>query len=228
MEHDIKSEIKRDYFRAKLLQYTRRAFKMLPVFDQPRVLDIGCGTGVVTLELARLSNGRVIGVDTDQSALDKLNEKIEQASLGEHVKTLNSSMKDMQFAEGSFDIIWSEGAIFVIGFEQALKEWRRFIRPEGYLVLHARLESTEQRIAAIPTLGYKLIDKFLVPKEAWWDEYYAPLEKLIEGLRHKYRADQSAQAILDKVQTEVDEFKRRPEYHGSMFYIMQKTNGEPS
>lgn len=227
MEHDIKSEIKRDYFRAKLLQYTRRAFKMLPVFDQPGVLDIGCGTGVVTLELARLSNGRVIGVDTDQSALDMLNEKIEQASLREHVKTLNCSMKDMQFAEGSFDIIWSEGTIFVIGFEQALKEWRRFLRPEGYLVLHARLESTEQRIAVIPTLGYKLIDKFLVPKEAWWDEYYAPLEKLIEGLRHKYRADQSAQAILDKVQTEVDEFKRKPEHHGSMFYIMQKINGEP-
>jgi ubiquinone/menaquinone biosynthesis C-methylase UbiE len=225
MEYDLASEIKRDYFRAKLLQYTRKAFKMIPELEKPRVLDIGCGTGVVTLELARLSNGRVIGIDTDQNALDKLNEKIEQAGLLDHVKTLNCSMKDMQFPEGSYDIIWSEGAIFAIGFEQALEEWRRFIRPEGYLVLHARLGNIGQRVAAIPTLGYRFIDKFLVPKEAWWDDYYAPLEKLVEGLRHKYRSDPKAQGILDKVQTEVNEFKSKPEHHGSVFYIMQKTTG---
>jgi ubiquinone/menaquinone biosynthesis C-methylase UbiE len=227
MKYDVTSDINRDYFRAKLLQFTRKAFKMLPELQGPRILDVGCGTGVVTLELARLSNGRVVGIDTDQVALDTFNAKIEQASLLDRVKTLKCSMSDMRFPDGSFDIIWSEGAVFAIGFERALNEWRRFIRQEGYLVLHARLGNIEQRVAAIPTLGYRFIDKFLVPKEAWWDDYYAPLEKLIEGLRHKYRPDPAAQGILDKVQTEVDEFKSKPEHHGSVFYIMQKAESEP-
>jgi ubiquinone/menaquinone biosynthesis C-methylase UbiE len=225
MKYDVTSDINRDYFRSKLLQYTRKAFKMLPELEKPRILDIGCGTGVATLELARLSNGRVVGIDTDQAALDKLNGKIEQATLLDRVRTLNCSMKDMQFPDGIFDIIWSEGAIFAIGFEEALNEWRRFIRPEGCLVLHTRLGNIEQRVAVIPTLGYRFIDKFVVPKESWWDDYYGPLEKLIEGLRHKYRTDPKAQSILDKVQNEVNEFKSKPELHGSVFYIMQKTSG---
>ena len=111
MKYDVTSDINRDYFRSKLLQYTRKAFKMLPELQKPRILDIGCGTGVVTLELARLSNGRVVGIDTDQAALDKLNVKIEQARLLDRIKTLNCSMRDMRFRDGSFDIIWSEGAI---------------------------------------------------------------------------------------------------------------------
>ncbi|KPK64522.1 hypothetical protein AMJ83_02095 [candidate division WOR_3 bacterium SM23_42] len=222
MKYDVKSDIKRDYFRAKLLQYTRKAFKTLPELENPMILDVGCGSGVVTLELARLSSGHVVGVDIDQTALAELNEKIVQAGLVDRVRTMHGSMKDMQFRDESIDLIWSEGAIFVIGFKEALRDWRRFLRPGRFLVLHARTENIEQRVELIPTLGYELVDKFVVPKQAWWDEYYGPLEKLIEGLRHKYRNDPRAQAFLDKEQSEVNEFKSKAEFHGSVFYIMQK------
>lgn len=226
MKYDVKSDIKRDYFRAKLLQYTRKAFKTLPELRNPRILDVGCGSGVVTLELARLSSGHVVGIDIDQTALAGLNEKIVQAGLVDRVRTIHGSMKDMQFRDESIDLIWSEGAIFVIGFKEALRDWRRFLRPGGFLVLHARIENIEQRVELIPTLGYELIDTFVVPKQAWWDEYYGPLEKLIEGLRHKYRNDPKAQAFLDKEQSEVNEFKSKAEFHGSVFYIMQKIKGK--
>jgi ubiquinone/menaquinone biosynthesis C-methylase UbiE len=97
MKFDVSAEVRRDYFRSKLLQYTRKAFKMLPEIEDPVILDIGCGTGVTTLELARLSGGRVVGIDIDQAALDNLNQKIEQAKLGSRIKTVNGSMMDMQF-----------------------------------------------------------------------------------------------------------------------------------
>jgi ubiquinone/menaquinone biosynthesis C-methylase UbiE len=226
MKYDVKSDIKRDYFRAKLLQYTRKAFKTLPELENARILDVGCGSGVVTLELARLSGGHVVGIDIDQSALAELNQKIVQAGLVDRVRATHGSMKDMQFRDESIDLIWSEGAIFVMGFEEALGDWRRFLRPGGFLVLHARMENVEKRVELIPTLGYELIDKFVVPKQAWWDEYYGPLEKLIEGLRHKYRNDPKAQTFLDKEQSEVNEFKSKTEFHGSVFYIMQKTKGK--
>jgi len=222
---DISSEVRRDYFRSKLLRYTRKAFKALPEMENPIILDIGCGTGVVTLELARLSGGRVVGIDTDQVALDKLNEKIEQAGLTTRMKTINCTMKDMRFNDGSFDVVWCEGAIFLIGFEEGLREWRRLIRPHGFLVIHARIIDIEKRIDSIPACGYRLIEKFDVSKEAWWDDYYGPMENLIEGLRHRYQNDPGALVLLNKVQDEVNEFKKKPEYQGSVFYVMQKTEG---
>jgi ubiquinone/menaquinone biosynthesis C-methylase UbiE len=224
MTFDISKEVRRDYFRSKLLQYTRKAFKMLPEIKDPVILDIGCGTGVVTLELARLSGGRVVGVDIDEKALDSLNQKIEQAGLANRIKTVNSSMTDMQFRDNSFDILWCEGTIFVIGFDEGLKAWRRFIRPKGFLAVHARMVDVEKRVDAIPIHGYSLLNKFTVSKEAWWDDYYGPMENLVEGLRHRYQNYPDALALLGKVQKEVDVFKSNPEYHGSVFYVMQKAD----
>lgn len=223
MNVDINAEIRRDYFRAKLLQYTRKAFKILPKLENPVVLDIGCGTGVVTMELARLTGGRVVGIDIDQLALDKLDQKIEQAKLFKQIKTVNCSMQDIQFKDNSFDIIWCEGAVFVIGFENGLKEWRRLMRPMGFMVWHARIIDIEKRTDLIQASGYALLDKFIVSKESWWDEYYGPLQSMIEGLRHKYQNDAGILAQLGNEQKEVEEFKNNPEYHGSVFYVMQKT-----
>ena len=49
--------MKKDLVRKRLLKYTRKAFRMLSQMDKPRILDIGCGSGAPTLELARLSQG---------------------------------------------------------------------------------------------------------------------------------------------------------------------------
>ena len=78
MSKDLLFEINEDQFRERLNRYTRKAFKMLPELEKPRILDIGCGSGVPTIELAKLSNGEIIGIDINQSLLDKLNKKIEK------------------------------------------------------------------------------------------------------------------------------------------------------
>ena len=59
----------KDRLRKHLLKYTRRAFRMLPPLEKPRILDIGCGSGVPSIVLARLSRGQVIGLDIDPSLL---------------------------------------------------------------------------------------------------------------------------------------------------------------
>ena len=81
MTEYLLSEIDVDSFRQKFIMYTRKAFQMLPALETPRILDIGCGSGLPTLELAKLSNGEVIGIDIDQAQLDKLNRKIEEEGL---------------------------------------------------------------------------------------------------------------------------------------------------
>ena len=63
MSREIELEINADQLRLTFLKYTKKAFEMLPQINKPRILDIGCGSGVPTLELARLSNGEIIGID---------------------------------------------------------------------------------------------------------------------------------------------------------------------
>jgi len=118
------------------LAFTRKAFGMLPQLDNPGILDVGCGRGGPTLELVKLSGGQVTGLDIDRAALDELARRATEEGLSDRVQVVCGSMADMRFAEASFDVIWSEGSVWVPGFERALEEWRRFIRPRGYLAVH--------------------------------------------------------------------------------------------
>jgi ubiquinone/menaquinone biosynthesis C-methylase UbiE len=215
-------EINHDLLRARFNRYTRKAFRLLPKLDKPLILDIGCGTGEPILELTQLSDGQIIGIDIDQNALDRLSEKIKKANLTERVKTIKCSMTNMTFPDKSFDIIWAEGTIFIIGFQKGLKEWRQFLKPAGFLVVHDEMSDIQKRLSLIPICDYKLVDYFIISKDVWWDEYYFPLEKKIKELRIKYGDNIEVQNILDKEQSYVDEFNRNPRYHGSVFYIMQK------
>ena len=176
MTTNINSELQKDRFRERFTKYTRKAFQMLPELDNPKILDIGCGTGVPTIELARLSNGQVIGLDINQPLLDALTSKIEDADLSDRVKTMNRSLFERDFPDESFDILWAEGSIAVIGFERGLKAWRRLLKPRGFLVVHDGIENMTKKLKQIPRCGYELLGHFTVTEETWWREYYEPLE----------------------------------------------------
>ena len=211
--------------------------------DKPRILDIGCGSGGPTLELARLSQGEIIGIDIHQPSLDRLSRKIEQAGLSDRVKAVNCSMFNMDFADESFDIIWSEGSIFIIGFETGLREWQRLLKPKGFMVIHEMawlrpsppreiydywksyypgIKTIPECLEQISGCGYDLIGHFALPEDAWWIEYYGPLERRIKELRAKYIGDPEALLILEKEQREIDISKKYHKWYGSAFFVMQK------
>jgi ubiquinone/menaquinone biosynthesis C-methylase UbiE len=223
MTTNIKDDLQKDRLREGLNKYTRKAFQMLPELDNPAILDIGCGTGVPTMELARLSNGQVIGLDISQSLIDELTRKIEDAGLSDRVKTVKCSLFEIDFPDESFNIIWAEGSISVIGFEQGLKLWRRLLKPKGFLVVHDGIDNMTKKLKQIPSCGYELLEHFIVTEDTWWREYYSPLEKRIQELRIKYSNDPEALDVLDKEQQEVDMFKRNPKMFGSVFFVMQKS-----
>jgi SAM-dependent methyltransferase len=249
MIQDILDQIRRDLSRegSNRLQYTRKAFRMLPPLAHPRILDVGCGPGGPTLELARLSDAELIGLDIDQPSLDELSRKIEEAGLSERVLVVNCSMLEMDFPDESFDIIWSEGSVHVIGFENGLREWRRFIRPNGFLVIHDMIwlrpdppqeisdhwrkiypgiRTASEHIESIPIHGYELVGQLPLPEDLWWLDYYDPLEERIHELREKYAEDGGALRILDEEQREVDLFKKHSAWYGSAFFVMRKRNHE--
>ena len=223
MSENLLSEIDLDYFRERFIKYTRKAFQMLPKLEKPSILDIGSGSGLLTLELARLSEGEIIGIDINQSELDKLNRKIEEEGLLGRVKTVKGSLFEIDFPDESFDIIWAEGSIWIIGFKKGLKEWRRLLKPNGFLVVHDEIKTISIKLKKLPNWGYKLKDHFSLLENVWWTEYYQPLEIRIKELYMKYKNNSEALKILRKHQNEIDMVKRNPAEHNSAFYIMQKS-----
>jgi ubiquinone/menaquinone biosynthesis C-methylase UbiE len=219
----LSHEIGLDRFRERLLQYTREAYRLLPKLTKPRILDIGCGSGVPTLELARLSKGEVVGLDIDQSLLDELNGKIDVEGLSNAVTTRNCSMFELDFPDESFDIIWTEGSMSIIGFERGLKEWRSLLKPGGFLVVHAETREMSNKLEKVPGFGYKLRNLLSLPENVHWTEYYKPLEVRIKELQAKHQKNPRALQILRKHQYEIAMVKRNPRKFDSAFYIIQKS-----
>ena len=215
-------QLNRDKIRKRLLKYTRKAFRMLPQMDKPRILDIGCGSGIPTMELARLSNGEIIGIDINQPALDKLRSKIKEAVLNDRVQAVKCSILDMDFPDESFDIIWSEGSIYVIGFESGLREWRRLLKPDGFMVVHDEKGNINQKLKQISDCGYELLGHFKLSEDIWWTEYFAPLEKMIGETRKRYTDDPHILEELHQAQEELDMFKKNPERNSSVCFVMRK------
>jgi len=213
-----------DKIRKRLLKYTRKAFRMLPRMDKPRILDIGCGSGVSTLELARLSHGEVIGIDIDQPALDRFVSNIAEAGLSARVQAVNCSIFDMDFADESFDIILSEGSIYAIGFERGLREWRRLLKPGGCMVVHDEQGNVKEKLEQIHNCGYDLLGYFTLSQETWWNEYFAPLEKLIAETGTRYTDDPVFLEELQQARWELDMFRKNPERNSSVCFVMKRKN----
>lgn len=217
-------ELQKDMLRGSFARYTKRAFEMLPRLDHPSILDIGCGSGVPTIELARLSNGQIFALDISQPSLDELQSKIRYGSLSARIQTVKGTLLEIEFPDETFDILWSEGSIQFIGFEHGLKKWRRILRPGGFLVVHDEIGNLALKLSQIPQCGYSLLGHFTISEEIWWREYYEPLEQRIQQLRQQHRYDTDLLNSLSKEQREVDMFKKEPSKFASVFLVMQKTS----
>jgi len=212
----------RDTIREALNKYTRRAFKALPKLGKPRILDIGCGSGVPTMELAKLSGGEIVALDIDRPALASLREKVEKAALSDRIRVVERSMTDMDLPAESFDIVWAEGSIFVVGFEKGLKEWGLLLKPGGFLAVHDEAGDVAEKLEQISNCGYELIDYFTMDENVWWNEYYASLERWVSGIRNECGDSPEALEVLDKEQREIDMFKSEPARFKSVFFVMRK------
>jgi ubiquinone/menaquinone biosynthesis C-methylase UbiE len=225
---------------------TRKAFYSLPAFSQQaHILDIGCGTGNQTLELARLSPSQVLALDNHEPYLRRLSQRARKENLGKKITTIKGDMHNLPFSEAEFDLIWSEGSIYIIGFEKGLREWRKYLKSRGYLVIteliwlhdqppreatdfwgneYPDMQSDGECKDRINQSGFQLIRDFLLPREAWWEGYYQPLEQQVIHLKKEYAGHPSMLNLLDLVETEIRIYKEYNAHFGYAFYIMQKVS----
>jgi SAM-dependent methyltransferase len=221
---------------------TLRALSMLPGLPaSARILDIGCGPGAQTVALARATHADVTAADTHQPFLDDLARRAAQAGVAELVHPLNASMFDLTFDQ-PFDLLWSEGAIYIIGFERGLREWRKLLNPSGFLVVteiswlksnppeaarkfwgeaYPGMATVDENLAHLSVAGYRSLGHFTLPESDWWDNYYQPMAARIESLRKKYPNNPEAQAILDLEYAEIELYRQYSDWYGYVFYVGQ-------
>ena len=223
---------------------TKKAFQMLgELFKCPEILDVGCGTGAQTLVLAELSSGNITALDNHAPFIDILKRKARQARLEKRIHCVIEDMAVMNFRTESYDVIWSEGAAYCMGFANALKSWKALLKPGGYLVVSELVwfkRETPQEIkdyfaGAYPDMkyyegiypiikltGYEMIDYFPLPSTSWWTDYYTPAEKKLTEMRREYQSNKDAQSMFDSFQLEIDMHRKYSEHYGYGFYIMRK------
>ena len=223
---------------------TKKAFTMLKNLpDHPEILDIGCGAGMQTVELARLCpDCHVTAGDIHQPYLDDLSQKAAEAGVGEKITTLQASMDDLPFEDASFDVLWAESSIFIVGFGEGLNMWKRLLRPGGYLCVSEAVWFTTQPspeavafwhecYPAITTVsengamaehaGYEVIGTFPLPGSVWWDNYYTPLEGRLPDLKKAAAGYPDAEMLVGFSEREIEMHREHGDEYGYQFFILK-------
>lgn len=129
----------------------------------PRVLDLACGTGDVTLRLAEMLPGaRVTGADLSAGMLEVARRKLQRADrgVGARVSFSQADALRMPFADGEFDAVTIAYGVRNFGDLRAgYAEMRRVLRPGGLLCV---IELCEPR-NPLMRLGYKFYSRCLIP-----------------------------------------------------------------
>ena len=69
--------------------------------------------------------------------------------------------------------------------------------------------------------GYSLLGDFVLPQEAWWDDYYTPMEKRVTEMEKKYASDPIAAAVVAESREEIEVYRDYADYYGYVFLVMQ-------
>lgn len=210
---------------------------------RPDVLDIGCGPGMQTLALARALDGPVTTVDLHEEYLDELRSHARAAGLAERIRPVVADMAALPFEPGSFDLLWSEGAAWVMGFAEALRSWRPLLRPGGWLAVselvwlttdppspvadlfaaeHPAMTDVSTNLRRIAAAGYAVAGHFTLPEADWWDGYYTPLRVKLPDLRARYAGDPDALAVVESTAREIECRRRHPDAYGYEHFVARR------
>ncbi|MCA9100694.1 MAG: methyltransferase domain-containing protein, partial [Planctomycetales bacterium] len=214
---------------------------MSHVGEAPRILDVGCGPGMQTIELLRLCGGTVVALDLLPEMLARVQAAAEAAGVADSLSVIEQDMAALDFPPGSFDVVWCEGAIYLLGFEAGLRKLRPLVKPGGYVAVseavwlkpdapdeavefwreYPEIDTVEAKLAVIERVGYELVDHFVFPPSAWTEHYYDPMERRIAEKAPVWQGNIEAEAVLDAARHEIDVFRRYGDCYGYAFFVIR-------
>ena len=224
---------------------TLRAFELTGINPKTeiKIADIGCGTGSQTLTLANNCNCKIKAVDLFPEFLSKLDEKSSVLGLKNKISTINCSMDNLIFEQNEFDLIWSEGAIYNMGFENGINYWKKFLKTGGCIAIseiswitesrpleienywikeYPEIDTVSNKIKVLEHNGYSHFAHFVLPSYCWIEKFYKPLQDSFENFLKENNYSELAKNIVDNEKKEILFYEKYKEYYSYGFYIALK------
>ncbi len=223
---------------------TLKALKLIPYLNEKtKVLDIGCGTGGQTITLAKNTEAQIIAIDMLPQFLEKLMKKAKENNLIDRIATKEMLMDRLVFDENSFDVIWSEGAIYNIGFEKGLSLWKKYLKDNGFIAVseiswltdtrpeeiqqywvnaYPEIDTIENKLSVIEKCGYALVAHFVLDEKCWIDNYYQPLLENAEAFLKRYDYADEVKEFVEAGKIEANMYDQFKDYYSYVFYIAKK------
>lgn len=208
-----------------------------------RVADIGCGSGASTLQLAASLDAHITAIDFLQPFLDTLSSTARERGLADRITPVACDMAALPFARASLDLIWSEGAIYNLGFARGVREWREFLKPGGVLAVseitwlaaqrpralenfwyaaYPEIDSAPAKLRVLEDAGYTVLGYFALPETSWLDNFYTPLEANFDSFLARHQRSAAARALVDEHCREIALYRANKELYSYGFYVARR------
>lgn len=223
-------------------EFSRRLLASLPPLPaHSRIADLGCGSGGGALILAAHYQSVVRAVDLAAPFVEELRTRADQAGLGHLIDSIVGDMGALDWPPGSIDLLWSEGAAYSFGFEEALRCWRPLLAGHGIAVIselswfsdRPAPNALEYWLRAYPAIsteaennerahraGYRVLANHRLSSAAWWDNYYGPLRRRTEQVAAAHELGPAMRAAIQETIEEMALFERYSDDYGYTFYVL--------
>lgn len=224
---------------------TKLALSLTGLADREglKIADIGCGTGSHTLVLAKETNAQIIGVDLFPEFLEELEAKAKTLGVQDRITTVAKSMDDLPFEEEEFDIIWSEGAIYNMGFKAGVKDWKKYLKKGGYLCVseitwitdsrpseleefwnreYPEVDVASHKIKFLEDHGFTLTGYFYLKQDSWIENYYKPMKDQFSTFLSRHDNLEAARKVVEEYKNEIAQYQKYKDYYSYGFYIARK------
>ncbi len=221
----------------------RRVEPLLP--PRPAILDVGCGGGAQTLALAALTPGTILAVDRYPPFVEEVRERAAARGLSDRVTAVVGDMKALGLPPASFDLVWCEGAIFVLGFETGLRTFGPLLRDPGVVVLteatwlqpveqvpsdvrafwteaYPAITDVEGNLALARRAGFAPLAHFTLPEEGW-AAYVDPLEAHMNEVLAANPGDPDAEEAARRERREFAMFREHLRWFGYEFFLLRRS-----